>query len=296
MIPPDPSGKKTEVANQAIWEKAKLNPFRDWHPGGSGPPSGGRRSSGRAASSRIASSAPLPTLGIIPGWRTPSLSTRCSWPGSPSPRGPPRGQPPGPQRPGGQAQPAPLPAAPPWGRHRSGVLGESVGISMDSGTSLKAIKQLIGQTPLTVTRTGISQVAVTEPNCHIQWFPKADKSHASDAPGLPRGRLIEPKVFPDQRGHFLEIFQARRYPEYGMPSTFVQDNISFSLRGVVRGLHYQLHFPQSKLIMPLIGEIWDVVVDIRRGSPTFGKWISSALLPSLAGNSMCHQVSPMALR
>ena len=74
---------------------------------------------------------------------------------------------------------------------------------------------------------------------------------------FPKVRLIVPKMFSDQRGHFLEIFQAWRYPECGMPSTFVQDNISFSLRGVVRGLHYQLHFPQGKLIMPLTEEIWD---------------------------------------
>jgi dTDP-4-dehydrorhamnose 3,5-epimerase len=94
---------------------------------------------------------------------------------------------------------------------------------------------------------------------------------------FPEVRLIEPKVFPDQRGHFLEIFQARRYQEYGIPSNFVQDNLSFSLREVVRGLHYQLRFPQGKLIMPILGEIWDVVVDIRRGSPTFGKWLSISL-------------------
>ncbi|MGQ9688054.1 MAG: dTDP-4-dehydrorhamnose 3,5-epimerase [Desulfobaccales bacterium] len=94
---------------------------------------------------------------------------------------------------------------------------------------------------------------------------------------FPEVRLIEPKVFRDGRGHFLEIFQARRYPEHGMPAAFVQDNLSYSRRGVIRGLHYQLQFPQGKLIMPLIGEIWDVVVDIRRGSPTFGKWLAVPL-------------------
>ena len=87
---------------------------------------------------------------------------------------------------------------------------------------------------------------------------------------FPEVRLIVPKMFSDQRGHFLEIFQAWRHPECGMPSTFVQDNISFSLRGVVRVLRYQLHFPQGKLIMPLTGEIWDVVVDIRVGLPLSG--------------------------
>jgi dTDP-4-dehydrorhamnose 3,5-epimerase len=102
---------------------------------------------------------------------------------------------------------------------------------------------------------------------------------------FPEVLLIEPKVFKDRRGHFLEIFQTRRYPEYGIPSTFIQDNVSFSLRGVIRGLHYQLHFPQGKLIVPLTGEIWDVVVDIRQGSPNFGKWLTV----TLSGDS-CRQL------
>ena len=94
---------------------------------------------------------------------------------------------------------------------------------------------------------------------------------------FPEVLLIEPKVFADRRGHFLEIFQARRYQEYGMPANFVQDNVSFSLRGVVRALHYQLRFPQGKLVVPLTGEIYDVVVDVRRGSPTFGKYLAVTL-------------------
>jgi dTDP-4-dehydrorhamnose 3,5-epimerase len=94
---------------------------------------------------------------------------------------------------------------------------------------------------------------------------------------FPEILLIEPKVFRDPRGHFLEIFQARRYSENNVPSDFVQDNISYSHQGVLRGLHYQLRFPQGKLIMPLTGEVWDVVVDIRRGSPTFGKWLTVTL-------------------
>lgn len=94
---------------------------------------------------------------------------------------------------------------------------------------------------------------------------------------FPEILLIEPKIFRDRRGHFLEIFQARRYPEHGLPAGFVQDNLSHSVGGVVRGLHYQLRFPQGKLIVPLTGEIWDVVVDIRRGSPTFGQWLSATL-------------------
>jgi len=94
---------------------------------------------------------------------------------------------------------------------------------------------------------------------------------------FPEILLIEPRVFRDRRGYFLEIFQARRYSEQGMPADFVQDNLSHSRRGVVRGLHYQLRFPQGKLVVPLTGEIWDVVVDIRRGSPTFGQWLSVTL-------------------
>lgn len=94
---------------------------------------------------------------------------------------------------------------------------------------------------------------------------------------FPEILLIEPRVFRDRRGHFLEIFQARRYPEQGLPAEFVQDNLSYSRRDVVRGLHYQLRFPQGKLVVPLAGEIWDVVVDIRRGSPLFGKWLSVTL-------------------
>jgi dTDP-4-dehydrorhamnose 3,5-epimerase len=94
---------------------------------------------------------------------------------------------------------------------------------------------------------------------------------------FPEILLIEPKLFRDRRGHFLEIFQAQRYPDFGMPATFVQDNISFSHEGVVRALHYQLRFPQGKLVIPLTGEIWDVVVDVRRGSPTFGRHLAVTL-------------------
>jgi len=89
--------------------------------------------------------------------------------------------------------------------------------------------------------------------------------------------LIEPKVFPDPRGHFLETFQARRYSEYGIPSEFVQDNLSYSVKDVVRGLHYQLRQPQGKLVMVLAGRVLDVVLDVRRGSPDFGRWITIPL-------------------
>ncbi len=112
---------------------------------------------------------------------------------------------------------------------------------------------------------------------------------------FPEVLLIEPRVFGDRRGHFLEIFQARRYQESGLPGAFVQDNVSFSVPGVVRALHYQLRFPQGKLIIPLTGEIWDVVVDVRRGSPTFGKHMSVTLTADPAASSMSLPGSPTAL-
>ncbi len=85
--------------------------------------------------------------------------------------------------------------------------------------------------------------------------------------------LIKPDVFNDQRGFFLETFNQSKY-EAALPYHFVQDNMSFSQRGVVRGLHYQLKQPQGKLVFVLGGEILDVAVDIRRRSPTFGHWVS----------------------
>ncbi len=84
--------------------------------------------------------------------------------------------------------------------------------------------------------------------------------------------VIEPQVFGDQRGFFLETYSHERYRQHGMKERFVQDNVSFSGRGVLRGLHYQNPRPQGKLIHVLSGEVYDVAVDIRVGSPTFGKW------------------------
>ncbi len=89
---------------------------------------------------------------------------------------------------------------------------------------------------------------------------------------LPGVILIETEVFFDNRGFFMETFHQRKYAELGIISTFVQDNFSHSKKGILRGLHYQLRYPQAKLVYVLSGEIFDVVVDIRRGSPTFGKW------------------------
>jgi dTDP-4-dehydrorhamnose 3,5-epimerase len=84
--------------------------------------------------------------------------------------------------------------------------------------------------------------------------------------------VIEPNIFGDKRGFFLESFQKQRYRDAGIDTEFVQDNISFSVRHTLRGLHYQYPNAQAKLVQVLQGEIYDVAVDIRQGSPTFGRW------------------------
>lgn len=91
---------------------------------------------------------------------------------------------------------------------------------------------------------------------------------------VPEGLAVcTPDIYPDSRGWFTECFHAQRYwNEGGIKSVFVQDNRSRSARNVLRGLHFQLHRPQAKLVSCTLGTIWDVAVDIRRGSPTFGKW------------------------
>ena len=92
-------------------------------------------------------------------------------------------------------------------------------------------------------------------------------------------KLLQPKLFADDRGWFAEVFNRKTFAAIGLPSQFAQDNHSFSRRGVLRGLHYQLGKPQGKLVRVLSGEIWDVAVDIRRGSPEFGKWAGFRLQP-----------------
>jgi dTDP-4-dehydrorhamnose 3,5-epimerase len=94
---------------------------------------------------------------------------------------------------------------------------------------------------------------------------------------LPGVLLIEPRVFSDPRGAFWETYQAKRYADDGIPAIFVQDNCSRSVRGTLRGLHYQLRHPQAKLVWVTRGEVFDVAVDIRRGSPTFGRWFGMTL-------------------
>lgn len=88
---------------------------------------------------------------------------------------------------------------------------------------------------------------------------------------LPGVLLIKPRVFPDGRGCFFESYQAQRYAEQGITLDFVQDNISYSKKGTLRGLHYQRLHPQGKLVSVLQGKVFDVAVDIRLGSPTFGQ-------------------------
>ena len=89
--------------------------------------------------------------------------------------------------------------------------------------------------------------------------------------------LIKPKVFGDERGYFVETYQKERYSEIGITHTFVQDNHSMSRRGILRGLHYQTKHPQGKLVMVSLGAVFDVAVDIRLDSPTFGKWFGAIL-------------------
>ena len=89
--------------------------------------------------------------------------------------------------------------------------------------------------------------------------------------------VIEPEVLRDSRGFFLESYNARKYREGGIEATFVQDNHSSSVSRTLRGLHAQKRFPQDKLIRCVEGEVFDVVVDVRRGSPTFGQWVGVTL-------------------
>ncbi|WP_440223159.1 dTDP-4-dehydrorhamnose 3,5-epimerase [Dokdonella sp. MW10] len=89
--------------------------------------------------------------------------------------------------------------------------------------------------------------------------------------------VVEPAVHGDARGFFYESFNAARFAEAGLPTTFVQANVSRSARGVLRGLHYQWPNPQGKLVSVLEGEVYDVAVDIRRGSPTYGHWAAAVL-------------------
>ena len=94
---------------------------------------------------------------------------------------------------------------------------------------------------------------------------------------LPGVLVLEPRVFGDDRGFLLESYNASRFAEHGLPTAFVQDNHSRSIRGVLRGLHFQRRNPQGKLVTVVRGAVWDVAVDVRAGSPTFGRWFGMRL-------------------
>ena len=106
---------------------------------------------------------------------------------------------------------------------------------------------------------------------------------------LPGVLIIEPKVFGDDRGFFVETYSETRYKTSGIPSTFVQDNHSRSSKGVLRGLHFQLNHPQGKLVRVVRGSVFDVALDIRVGSPTFGQ---SAWVELSEGNKRQFWVPP----
>jgi dTDP-4-dehydrorhamnose 3,5-epimerase len=89
--------------------------------------------------------------------------------------------------------------------------------------------------------------------------------------------LIQPKVYGDERGFFLETYRAERFAQAGIPTQFLQDNHSGSSQGILRGLHYQIHQAQGKLVRVVCGQIYDVAVDLRRSSPTFGRWVGQIL-------------------
>jgi len=94
---------------------------------------------------------------------------------------------------------------------------------------------------------------------------------------IPEVRILEPRVFGDARGFFLESWNARAFAVAGIRAEFVQDNHSRSTRNVLRGLHYQVRQPQGKLVRVVLGEVYDVAVDLRRSSPTFGRWMGAKL-------------------
>jgi dTDP-4-dehydrorhamnose 3,5-epimerase len=101
---------------------------------------------------------------------------------------------------------------------------------------------------------------------------------------IPEVVFVEPQVFRDDRGFFLEVYHQGKFEQGGLPGAFVQDNHSYSIRGTLRGLHAQLQNPQGKLVRAIQGEIFDVAVDIRPESPTFGRFVSAVL----SGENLCQ--------
>ena len=98
-----------------------------------------------------------------------------------------------------------------------------------------------------------------------------------DCGGIQGLYVIEPAVFGDERGYFMETYNYNDFAEAGIDCKFVQDNQSSSIKGVLRGLHYQINHPQDKLVRVVNGEVFDVAVDLRKDSPTFGKWYGEIL-------------------
>jgi len=94
---------------------------------------------------------------------------------------------------------------------------------------------------------------------------------------IPDVKIIEPACFQDKRGFFFEVWQQKRFDSEVVPCCFVQDNLSGSVKGTLRGLHYQAPNAQGKLIQVIVGEVFDVAVDIRKNSPTFGKWVGEII-------------------
>ena len=94
---------------------------------------------------------------------------------------------------------------------------------------------------------------------------------------LPGVVLLQPQIFNDPRGYFMEVYRHQAFESLGLPAQFVQENQSGSKKGILRGLHYQIQQPQGKLVRVLVGEVFDVAVDIRRSSPTFKQWVGAYL-------------------
>ena len=106
-------------------------------------------------------------------------------------------------------------------------------------------------------------------------------------------KVITPAVFGDNRGYFMETYHYEDYKAAGIDQVFVQDNQSSSVKGVLRGLHFQIQYPQDKLVRVLSGEVFDVAVDLRAGSATYGKWYGVILSPSLPTSALTFTIRTM---
>lgn len=106
--------------------------------------------------------------------------------------------------------------------------------------------------------------------------------------------IIEPAVFPDERGYFMETYNQKDFEEAGLGMTFVQDNQSMSVKGVLRGLHFQKQYPQGKLVRVVRGKVFDVAVDLRKDSQTYGKWFGVELSAENKSSFIFRKDLPMA--